>query len=530
MRQFTSYGPPDVEMHYTADRPHLVDRCVEQLVGVNPAKGGHYFTIWGPRQTGKTWIMRRAVEEIRARYGDRFVVGTMSMQGAIINDTEPAEALFLYVADMFRDGFRIRIQKPQTWSDFKRLFSRGEGAFGDKPLILLIDEFDSLRPEIIDRLVTLFRDMYLNRDAYVLHGLALIGVRAVLGVESPRGSPFNVQRSMHVPNLLQEEVVEMFRQYQAESGQVVAPEVVDAVYEVTRGQPGLVGWFGELLVEKYNPGLDKPITKENWKRVYGKALYVEWNNTLLNLGKKAREPYRTEVMKLFTDPNVAFAMEKPWCSYLYMNGLIDSVPAPNDVFGISEVCRFSSPFVQERLFSGFSNEMFGDKGPLLALELFDELQDVFTPEGLDVPKLLERYRGYLKRLKAKGIDPWIGQPRRQDLHYTEAVGHFHLYAWLKDAIGNRCMISPEFPTGNGKVDLLLRTKEHAAVIEVKSLYATGELPEHRQQAARYAKKLGLSVATLVLFAPVEDESVLEKLASEFDVEGVRVTTIAFGWV
>ena len=28
--------------------------------------------------------------------------------------------------------------------------------------------------------------------------------------------------------------------------------------------------------------------------------------------------------------------------------------------------------------------------------------------------------------KANDIDPWIGQPRRQDLHYTEAVGHFHL--------------------------------------------------------------------------------------------------------
>ncbi|MFP4429135.1 MAG: hypothetical protein ACLFPB_07420 [Desulfovermiculus sp.] len=33
---------------------------------------------------------------------------------------------------------------------------------------------------------------------YFLHGLALIGVRAVLGVGSERGSPFNVQHSLHV--------------------------------------------------------------------------------------------------------------------------------------------------------------------------------------------------------------------------------------------------------------------------------------------------------------------------------------------
>jgi hypothetical protein len=37
------------------------------------------------------------------------------------------------------------------------------------------------------------------RKDYLLHGMALIGVRAVLGVENVKGSPFNVQRSVHIP-------------------------------------------------------------------------------------------------------------------------------------------------------------------------------------------------------------------------------------------------------------------------------------------------------------------------------------------
>ena len=78
----------------------------------------------------------------------------------------------------------------------------------------------------------------------------------VLGVDSSRGSPFNVQRSLHIPSLTKDEVVEMFRQYQTESGQVVDAAVVDMLFESTRGQPGLVGWLGELLTEKYNPGKD----------------------------------------------------------------------------------------------------------------------------------------------------------------------------------------------------------------------------------------------------------------------------------
>ena len=48
---------------------------------------------------------------------------------------------------------------------------------------------------------------------YLLHGLALIGVRAVLGVENVKGSPFNVQRSLHIPNLTHDEVVYLFDCY-----------------------------------------------------------------------------------------------------------------------------------------------------------------------------------------------------------------------------------------------------------------------------------------------------------------------------
>jgi hypothetical protein len=266
-----------------------------------------------------------------------------------------------------------------------------------------------------------------------LHGLALIGVRAVLGVDSP----FNVQRSLHVPNLTRDEVVELFRQYQAESGQTVEPEVVQQVFDVTRGQPGLVSWFGELLTEKYNPGPGNPIMPADFELVYARACQVEWNNTILNLVKKARGPYQSQVVSLFTNPNVPFAMDRDWCSYLYMNGVIDAAPAPDDPLGARLVCRFSSPFVQRRLFAALTDDMFGDRGPILALEVGDLLADVFTPEGLSVPPLLARYRAYLKRLEARGIDPWIGQPRRADLHLTEAVGHFHLYAWLRDAVGRR---------------------------------------------------------------------------------------------
>jgi hypothetical protein len=528
MRKFSSYGPVDPAEHFAVERAALVESCVTELVG-NPDKSGHFFTIWAPRQAGKTWIMRRAIAETRARYGERFAVGSLLMQGSV-GDDDSDEVFFRAVPTLFRDAFGIEVTAPEDWDGWMRLFARTGGAF-DRPLILLVDEFDSLPSPIIDRLVAMFRAMYLARGGYFLHGLALIGVRAVLGVDSPRGSPFNVQRSLRIPNLTRPEVEELFGQYQVESGQVVEPEVVGQVFDVTRGQPGLVSWFGELLTEKYNPGPGQPITPRDFELVYARARQAEWNNTILNLVKKARGPYREQVVSLFTDPNVPFAMDRDWCSYLYLNGIIDEAPAPDDPSGARLVCRFSSPFVQRRLYAALTDDMFGDRGPILAIEVGDLLDDVFTPAGLAVPPLLGRYRAYLKRLAARGIDPWVGQPRRADLHLTEAVGHFHLYAWLRDAVGRRCVISPEFPTGNGKVDLVLRTKEgHLGLIEVKSFIDMYELGEGHAQAAGYAKKLGLDTVTLAVFVPMEDALVPEAVSRGAEIAGVRVVVVAIGWV
>ena len=252
----------------------MISRCTEQLIGI-PGEGGHFFTIWAPRQTGKTWLMRQVKKEIAERFPDGFVVGTMSVQGVVLKDEESDEKFLDKVPLLMRETFKIHnMPIPADWESFRNLFSKDNNLF-KSPVILFIDEFDSLPPKVIDRLVTMFRDMYLKREDYLLHGLALIGVRAVLGVESLRGSPFNIQRSLHVPNLTREEVEDMFRQYQEESGQKIGPEVVRSLYDSTRGQPGLVGWFGELLTETFNPGKDKIIDIGIWNYVYMRACSTE---------------------------------------------------------------------------------------------------------------------------------------------------------------------------------------------------------------------------------------------------------------
>ncbi len=527
MRHFYSYGPVDSRKHFTIDRKDLVETCLRHIIG-DPDDGGHYFTIWAPRQSGKTWIMQQVKDKIQRRYGNRFIVGTMSMQGISIVEEDHIDNFLDKIPRLIKKAFNLKIDTPKDWEGYGDVFFR-DGGFFSNPVILFIDEFDKLPPKLIDRLVEQFRDMYLDRGLYLLHGLALIGVRAVLGVESERGSPFNIQKSMHIPNFSKEEVFDLFRQYSDDSGQEVESAVIDSVYELTRGQPGLVCWFGELITEKYNLNHSEVIDMTIFTRVYRKALNVEWNNTVLNLTKKAKTKYREHVIHLFSKSNIPFNIEQDWCNYLYMNGIIDSETYIDGRGEEIDICRFSSPFVQERLYGSLTTDIIGDNFPITALDFLDTLADVFLPDKINVPALLKRYKDYLSRLKDKGLNPWKDQPRRSDLSYTEAVGHFHLYAWLQEAVGRRCVISPEFPTGNGKVDIHLRCNDIEAIIEVKSFRNLSDLESDKYQAAKYANSLGRDLVTIAAFVPSHDEKVHEKVSGEELISKVKVVIVTIGW-
>ncbi len=478
--------------------------------------------------------MRQIRSEISKRYPDytvySFSLGNLRGMSYTLSGESGEISLPKGLSDL------LEIELPghpvvKDWHEFSALFSKDQGLWKN-PLILLIDEVDTTPPALLDLLIGRFREMYLVREKHWLHGLALIGIRAVLGLDSQRGSPFNIQRSLHVPNLSFDEVKALYQQYQDESGQAIEPAVVKSIYDSTKGQPGLVSWFGELLTEKYNPGKNKIIDRETWHLVWHKARFVEPNNTVMNLIAKARIPeYQDYLIELFTHSDMPFSFYEPKCSYLYLHGIVTSETRRQPNGERDEISSFSSPFIQDCLYFALSQEMLEERMPILALQPLDDLADVFAGQSIDLPALLQRYKDYLHRLKAKGLNPWKEQPRRKtDFKLTEAVGHFHLYTWLQSAVGRRCVVSPEFPTGNGKVDIHLRCGDKRGIIEVKSFTNIYQARADRSQAAEYAKNLGFDNVTMALFIPVEEETVLEKLSEIEMIDDVQVTVIAIGWV
>ena len=364
------------------------------------------------------------------------------------------------------------------------------------------------------------KDKTTGQKTYLLHAVALIGVRSVLGIENEKGSPFNIQRSLHISNLTYEEVEGMFKWYQKESGQEIEPSVVEKLYKETSGQPGLTCWLGEILtegVENLPNDTSKPIRLVDFENIYRLALNVLPNNNILNIISKARtKPYQDTVIDLFkTDKPKKFRFDDIEINYLYMNGVIE----PDTITGEDSYVKFASPFVQKRLFNYFSNEIFKEMGQLV--DAFMDVKEVIFPDHMDIPAMLALYQTYLDKNKS-----WLFKdaPRRSDLRIYEAVFHFNLYAYLDELLRNKKVrIFPEFPTGNGKIDLLLQYNNMTYGIELKSFMDRSGYRVALEQAAQYGNRLGLREIFLVSFIENIDDANKKKYETPFQDPGSGVT-------
>jgi len=518
MRKFSSYGPVDTKLHYYVPREALIEQAYTQLVGssANLNKGGHYITVWAPRQRGKSWVMEQTLQ--RLRDDSRFDTVMLNLED-LKDETDVNQIVRFIAAEIIKElGLsEVRIKTPLAARDgllggmlnwlsylpfraypelssffavanvaqFHRLFSK---EILNKPLILILDEFDALSEEAISALASVFRKIYLTRQyhkekKYLLHAVALIGVEAVLGIENKRGSPFNVQRGLHIPNLTFAEVEEMYQWYERESGQKCEPAVIERVYYETQGQPGFVSWLGELLTETYNEH-NPVITSRDFEIAYAAAVDALPNANIQNIISKASQaPYQNLVLKMFqTDKKRAFRYDNQHINFLYMNGVVDQ----ELVNKVERYLKFPCPFVQKRLFNYFSDALFPDTGELHPP--FEDLSDIISDNHLNVKKLMALYERYLRQNREwllRDVPRRTTDPSyvRTSLRIFEAVYHFNLYMYLSSFLylssevgqPRGRQVIPEFPTGNGqtcpdvgRISLIIRYAGEKYGLEVKS--------------------------------------------------------------
>jgi Cdc6-like AAA superfamily ATPase len=128
----------------------------------------------------------------RLRKDPRFHVLKINLE--ILKDEENVSNVINTIAEEIGKGLNKKFTGVYNSKQFQEIFDRHAL---EKPIILILDEFDAIMEKGINAVVSVFRNIYINRrdesdkttdqKTYLLHGVALIGIRSVLGIENEKG-------------------------------------------------------------------------------------------------------------------------------------------------------------------------------------------------------------------------------------------------------------------------------------------------------------------------------------------------------
>jgi hypothetical protein len=227
------------------------------------------------------------------------------------------------------------------------------------------------------------------------------------------------------------------------------------------------------------------------------------------------------VMEFFkTDDKIEFKLNNKDINYLYMNGIIDQEKTADNEYYL----KFSSPFVQKSLFDYFANQIFSYLGQLI--HPLDAMKDAVDEENLYIPNIIKRYQAYLT--KNQGVFFKDVPRRKKDMRIYEAIYHFNLFRYLYDLLKKRGVeVIPEFPTGNGKIDLILKYRKNTYALELKSFSDMYAFEKGIEQAAEYGQRIGQKEISLIVFVELS-EAEAKQLENVIEKKGVKVTVLPVG--
>ncbi len=471
MRKFNTSGPNIPEKHYTIQRTDLIEKGIELV------KDERYFTIWAPRQTGKSTYFRQLASELNSL---GYFPVYFSVEG--FNDFSTADTFDTFCREL-REQTLIDWHI-ETFKDFEHNISNCK----DKKIVIIIDEIESLNPAIFGQFLHTVRNLYHIRQKHCLKSVILVGVSNIVGIVNDNASPFNITDNLNVPYFTDQEVFELLGLHETETKQKFQTKVKQKISEITANQPGLVNGFAKKLVEDYPD--KKILTYEDYLKVEDWYLTETIDKNFSNILNKANEERSFVERLLFTEDKITFEIDRPSIKLLHTNGLIKKDEDGNVTFWV--------PFYKKRLYKAFYPYTNGEQRQI-SRTIFAE--EYFTETGdLKLDKLIETYKEYIKR---RGFNPH--REKDENGNYTsikEAALIYsfetYIHAFVTQTEGK---IYREANTGLGKSDIILNVKNKEYLIETKIYYAPKQFKDGKKQLSYYCKSLGQTKGIYLVYCP-----------------------------
>ena len=497
MKFFNTAGPVNVNDHYSLDPLSRINLHKLMLL-IQQRK---YFVLHAPRQTGKTSMLLTLMHKINKEQNYRCLY--VNVEPAQVAREDVAAAMksivtqFSVHAVEFLDDYFFQHHRAEIEARagphsvlFDMLSSWSKSS--KKPLILLIDEIDSLVGDSLVSLLRQLRSGYAIRQGSFPQSIILCGVRDVrdyrIHASSEKdpvagGSVFNIMaESMRMGNFNEAETNALLQQHIDETGQVFTPESRKAIWESSLGQPWLVNALAYELTFKMKDNRNRCVDLgADLVRQACENLILRRETHLDQLSDKLREPRVHRVIApILAGDSQSINLLDDDIDYVYDLGLIDTKPQ----------LKIANPIYQEVIPRMLTWP--------IQVSLSQQTQWYISEDTglIDMPKLLTAFQQFFR----EHSEHWT-----QRFQYKEAGAQLLLQAFLQRVINGGGRIDREYGLGRGRTDLLVSLPHRAGVqrivLELKLYKGTSETAVKNAlvQITGYMDRSGTHEGHLVLF-------------------------------
>ncbi len=486
---FNTSGPCDPDKHYMvplAQRFAAQHATMQRLI-----RDERYFVLHAPRQTGKTTLMQHFARQLEEEGQRHVLYANLEPAQALGSDVEGVnQSVVASLEGAARVQFPTHAQPAEAcfqirfWNQGLTHFLSTWCAQLDKPLVLFLDEIDSLLGDGLLSILRQLRAGYADRPAHFPQAVALIGLRDVRDyrIFSDReqrfiigGSAFNVkEQSIGLDNFSADEVQALFAQHTQATRQTFDAAALEQLFALTAGQPWLVNALGRELCFGDQPIANGGPINATHVASAAERLIKRRDVHLDNLADKLTEPRLQQVIQaiLLGSETLGGDLSTDDQQYALDLGLVSRGPRGLEI---------ANPLYREiipRELTAVSEEHLGED------------PKAYVQAGrLDIELLLENLIAFYRR----NHDMITARKT-----YTEAAHHLVFLAWLHRIVNSGGTIQREYAIGNRRMDLHIRFGDQEFAIELK-LMREGALEEGLAQLADYLHGLDLAHGYLILF-------------------------------
>ena len=483
-RWFNTAGPCKADTHYmlspTSRLPNL-----ERLIAQES-----YFVIHAPRQTGKTTAVLALAKQLTS--SGRYTAVTVSAEVGSPFRHDPGAAE-LAILGAWRNTIAVRLPQdlqPPAWSSVEpgqriRASLQTWTQASARPLVLFIDEIDSLEDEALISILRQLRDGYPERPKNFPLCVGLIGLRDVRDYKVASGgsdrlntaSPFNIKvRSLTLRDFNASEVGELYQQHTRATGQVFTTEAIETAFELTQGQPWLVNALAKEVVEEMVTDPDVAITRVHIQ-LAKEVLIARLDTHLDSLAERLRDKRVQAIiepilagLELGNVPNddIQFVLDLGLCKMDPLGGLTIANPIYREV--LPRVLTVT---------------------PIASLPQIAPSWLTLSGE-LDTDALLQAFLKFWRQ---------HGEPLLGSAAYHEIAPHLVLMAFLHRVVNGGGTLEREYAIGRDRMDLCLKYRNVTLGIELKAWRdKRGDpLENGLEQLDSYLARLGVNFGWLIIF-------------------------------